>query len=48
MGDLRLLKKTWQVLDRRANLAPRAFYMAWLLERAPCMDMVDQTVVCVL
>eukprot|EP00435_Cladocopium_sp_Y103_P055715 s265_g18.t1 len=23
-----------QVLDRRANLAPRAFYMAWLLERA--------------
>ena len=24
----------WKVLDRRANLAPRAFYMAWLLERA--------------
>ncbi|CAJ1336505.1 unnamed protein product [Effrenium voratum] len=23
-----------QVLDRRANLAPRAFYTAWLLERA--------------
>ena len=24
----------WKVLDRRANQAPRAFYMAWLLERA--------------